>query len=146
MAAPAPILVVSVVLVALTAYAAVRPQSWVVSALVVGLVLSWLASVPVPGSVRQWLEVLLAGWLVLVVHLSASLAASLPGPAPIPAASLRRWGRRGALVSGLMVPVWAVTTTSGLQGVPGEVGLTYAALAAVTLLGLGAWLVMKRSG
>jgi hypothetical protein len=45
-----------------------------------------------------------------------------------------------------MVPVWAVATLSGLQAVPGEVGLTYAAIAAVALLGLGSWIVMKRSG
>jgi hypothetical protein len=144
--APSPILVLAVALAALTAYAAARPQSWVVTVLVVGLVLNWLASVPVADSLGGWLGLLLAAWLLLVVHLSASLAASLPSAAPIPAVSLRTWARRGAAVSGLMVPVWAVATLSGLQAVPGEVGLTYAAIAAVALLGLGSWIVMKRSG
>jgi hypothetical protein len=143
-ASRSPVLVLAVLLVALTAYAAVRPQSWVVTVLVMGLVLNWLASVHVPASLGQWLALLLAGWLVLVVHLSASLAASLPGTAPIPAASLLTWARRGAAVSAMLVPVWALAAGSGSQGVPGEVGLTYAAIAAVALLALGAWVAMRR--
>jgi hypothetical protein len=142
-AAPQPIVVAAVVVVVLIGYAVVRPESSIVTVLFVLLVLHWLASVPVPGTLGGWLVLLLAGWLGLVVHLSASLAATLPGSAPIPAVSVRRWVARGAVVSGLMVPVWAAATISGLQSVPGEVGLTYAAIAAVALLALVVWLLSR---
>jgi len=74
----------------LIGYVVVRPESWIVTVLFVLLVLHWLASVPVPGTLGGWLVLLLAGWLGLVVHLSASLAATLPGSAPIPSVSVRR--------------------------------------------------------
>jgi hypothetical protein len=139
--APQGILVLAVVLVALTAYAATHPESWLVTLLLVGLVLEWLATVPVPSSLGQWLVLLVAAWCGLVVHLTASLAASLPGAAPIPAATVRRWLLRGATVGAVVVPVWALAAVSALQAVPGTVGLTYAALAGIGLLSLGVWLL-----
>jgi hypothetical protein len=143
-ASPDVVLVVAVVLVALTGYAAWRPESPAVAVLVGGHVLSWVVSVPVPVVLSAWLGLLAAAVLLLVVHLAAALAASLPPAAPVPAASVRRWVSRGAVVVGVLVPVWALALLSGRRGGLGDVGLTYAAIAAVAILTLTIWLVSRQ--
>jgi hypothetical protein len=142
-ASPHPIVVAAFVLVALTVYAAVEPDSVLVTVLLGGHALHWLAAVPVPADTAAWAGLLVAGWAGLVLHLAASLAASLPGAVPVPGLSLRRWSRRAALVAAATVPVWAVAMLSGQEAVKGEVSLTYAAIAAVALLTFSVWLLSR---
>ena len=138
---PHPIVVMAVVILALTVYAAVEPDSGLVTVLLGAQALHWAAAVPVPTTTGQWVALLAAAWSGLVLHLTASLAASLPGPAAVPAVSLRRWTRRGALVAAATVPVWGVALLAGQEGAEGEVALTYAAIAAVALLAFATWLL-----
>lgn len=133
----------AVVLVALSGWAAWRPESPAAGLLVVGLALHWVGTVPVPTTTRAWLLLLSAAWLLVVVHLSAALAASLPPGAPVPSVSLRRWARRGVVVAGATVPVWGLAYGAGRQIVPGEVSLTYAAIAALAVLALAVWLLSR---
>lgn len=142
-ASPHPIIVAAVVLLALTVYAAIEPDSVFVTVLLGGHVLHWLSAVPVPADTAAWVGLLAAAWAGLVLHLTASLAASLPGQVPVPPLSLRRWTRRGALVAAVTVPVWAVAMLSGQEAVKGEVSLTYAAIAAVALLTFSVWLLSR---
>ncbi len=140
---PHPVVVAAFVLVALTVYAAVEPDSMWVTVLLGGHALHWVSAVPIPAATGAWVALLAAAWAGLVLHLSASLAASLPGPVPVPGLSLRRWARRGAVVAAVTVPVWAVALLSGQEAVGGEVALTYAALAAVALLTFAVWLLSR---
>jgi hypothetical protein len=142
-ASPHPIIVAAVVLVALTGYCAVEPDSMLVTVLLGGHVLHWLSAVPVPATTGAWVTLLTAAWSGLVLHLAGSLAASLPGPVPVPRLSLRRWARRGAVVAAATVPFWAVAMLAGREAVEGEVALTYAALAAVALLTFATWLLSR---
>ncbi|MEO6413490.1 MAG: hypothetical protein ABIO48_12970 [Pedococcus sp.] len=142
-ASPHPIIVAAFVLVALTVYAAVEPDSVLVTVLLGGHVLHWLSAVPVPIDTAAWVGLLAAAGAGLVLHLTASLAASLPGPVPVPRLSLRRWARRGAMVAAATVPVWAVAMLSGQEAVKGEVSLTYAAIAAVAFLTFSVWLLSR---
>jgi hypothetical protein len=77
------------------------------------------------------------------VHLSASLAASLPPAAPVPAGTWVRWTRRGLVVVATTVPVWGVAFLAAEQRVAGEVSLTYAAIMAAALLALTVWLLSR---
>ena len=140
---PHPIVVAAFVLVALTGYVAVEPDSPWVLVLVGGHALHWVSAVPVPADTAAWMRLLAAATAGLVLHLSASLAASLPGPVPVPRLSLLRWTRRGAVVAAATVPVWAVAMLSGREAVKGEVSLTYAAIAAVAFLTFSVWLVSR---
>jgi hypothetical protein len=142
-ASPAPVLVAAAALVVLTGYAAWRPESSLVAVLVAGHVLHWVVAVPVRAGVTAWVQLLAAALLLLVVHLTASLAASLPAAAPLPAPTVRRWVRRGCVVAALTVPVWAVAALAAQQERLGEVGLTYAAIAAVAVLTLAIWLLSR---
>lgn len=142
-ASPAPVLLAAVVLVVLTGYAAWRPESSLVTVLVAGHVLHWVVAVPVRTELAAQVQLLAAALLLLVVHLTASLAASLPPAAPIPVPTVRRWVRRGSVVAALAVPVWAVAALAAQQGGLGEVGLTYAAIAAVAVLTLTIWLLSR---
>ena len=142
-ASPHPIIVAAVVLLALSVYAAIEPDSVLVTVLLGGHVLHWLSAVPVPADTAAWVGLLVAAWAGLVLHLTASLAASLPGPVPVPRLSLRRWARRGAVVAAATVPVWAVAMLSGQEAVKGEVSLTYAAISAVALLTFSVWLLSR---
>lgn len=140
---PAPVLVAVVALVALTAYAGTRPDSPVVTVLLAGHALHWVMAVPVPHGTTRWVWLLVAAWLGLLVHLSASLSASLPASVAVPGTSLRRWGRRAAVVAAATVPVWLVAMTASSQQAVGQVSVTYAALACVALLLLAAWLLSR---
>ena len=142
-ASPSPLWLAVVVLLALTGYAAWRPESALVAVLVGGHVLHWVVEVPVPSTSGRWLALLGAAVLLLVVHLAASLAASLPAAAPLPGPTVRRWLRRGGVVALLAVPVWAVAALAVQRAGLGEVGLTYAAIAAVAVLTLAVWLVSR---
>ncbi|WP_406831449.1 hypothetical protein ABEG17_01310 [Pedococcus sp. KACC 23699] len=133
----------AVVLVALSGWAAWRPESPAAGLLVVGLTLGWVGTVPVPDSTRAWVLLLAAAWLLVVVHLCAALAASLPPGASVPSASLRRWARRGVVVMAATVPVWALAYGAGRQVVPGDVSLTYAAIAGAAVLALAVWLLSR---
>lgn len=135
----------AVVLVLLTGYAAWRPESSLVTVLVGGHVLHWVVAVPVRTGLAAELQLLAAALLLLVVHAAASLAASLPPAAAIPGPTLRRWVRRGCLVAVLTVPAWAVAALGARQGGLGDVGLTYAAIAAVAVLTLSVWLVSREA-
>lgn len=142
-AAPHALVVAAVVLVPLTMWAAWRPDTPWSTVLVTGLVLHWVATVPVPAGTAGWLRLLGAAWLLLVVHLSLSLAASLPPGAPLPAATVRRWARRSAVVAGATVPVWTVASLASRQRVAGDVGLTYAAIAGAAVLALAVHLLSR---
>lgn len=140
---PHPIVVMAIVIVALTGYAAVEPDSVLVTVLLGAQALHWAAAVPVPTTTGAWVALLGAAWAGLVLHLTASLAASLPGPAPVPVVSLRRWARRGAVVAAATVPVWAVALLAGQEDARGQVSLTYAAIAALALLAFATWLLSR---
>ncbi|WP_270887608.1 hypothetical protein [Pedococcus sp. 5OH_020] len=142
-----PVVVAVVVVVGLTAYACAVPDSPVVGVLVGGHVLHWLVAVPLPTvttfTVSGWGWVLVAAWLVLAVHLSASLAASLPPGAALAAGTVRRWLRRASLAALFVVPVWAVTAVTAQQGVAGRVSFTYAAIAGTAILTAAVWLLSR---
>jgi len=142
---PSPVPVAAVVLVVLTGYAAWRPESSLVTVLVGGHVLHWVVAVPVRTGLSTQLQLLAAALLLLVMHLAASLAASLPPAAPIPGPTVRRWVRRGCVAAVLTVPAWAVAALATRQGGLGDVGLTYAAIAAVAVLTLSVWLVSREA-
>lgn len=142
---PGPIIVAAVAIVALTAYCAVEPDSVLVTVLLGAHALHWAAAVPVPTTTGRWVALLVAAWAGLLLHLTASLAASLPGAVAVPAVSVRRWTRRGALVAAATVPVWAVSMLAGQEGAKGEVSLTYAAIAGVALLSFSAWLLGREA-
>lgn len=142
-AAPHGLVVVAAALVVLTGWALWRPESAGASLLVVGLAVHWVATVPVPGSTGAWLRLLAAAWLLLLVHLAAALAASLPPSAPVPGPSLRRWGCRAGVVAAGTVPLWALAYGAGREAAAGQVSLTYAAIAATAVLSLAIWLLSR---
>ena len=142
-AAPDPVLLTSLVLVAVAVWAALRPESAGATVLVAGLALNWVATVHVPDTTLAWVQLLVGALLLLVVHLCAALAASLPPGAAVPGVSLRRWARRGAVVAAATVPVWALSYGAASQVAPGEVSLTYAAIVAVAGLALAVWLLSR---
>ena len=90
---------------------------------------SWWAGVEGP-----WHWALLPAALgLLLVHVGAALAASVPAQAPVPESVLRRWARRTVVVALATVGVWGaagllgtVATRTG-GAVPGIVGLALAA-------------------
>ncbi len=141
--APAPIVVAAVLLALLTLWAAVHPESSLVTVLVAGHALNWVASVPIPNGTAGWVWLLVAALLVLVLHLSAGLAAGLPPSVAVPPVAARRWSARGGAVAALTVPVWAVAALTAEQGLNGEVARTYAALAAACVLALAVWLLSR---
>ena len=140
---PHPIVVLAICIVALTGYAAVEPDSVLVTVLLGAQALHWAAAVPVPTTTGTWVALLGAAWCGLVLHLTASLAASLPGPAPVPAVSLRRWARRGAVVAAATVPVWGVALLARPESARGQVSQTNSAIAAVALLAFATWLLSR---
>ncbi|MGA8980588.1 MAG: hypothetical protein WB473_15875 [Pedococcus sp.] len=142
-AAPQGVVLGAVALFVLTVGTVWRPEAPAAGLLVIGLALHWLTAVPLPTSTASWLQLLVAAWLLLVVHLSAALAASLPPGAPVPGHSARRWSRRGAVVAAATVPLWALAYGASRQAVPGEVWLTYAAIAALAILTLAVWLLSR---
>lgn len=143
---PDPVWVVGVLLVALAAYVAQHPGSHLFGVLVGALALHWLALVPTPTSTTDWASVVAEAVLVLVVHASGALAASLPPQAPVPASSIRRWVRRVAVVVAACVPVWAVAAAVSTSAQPGQAVFTYAAIAGTAVLALGVYLGAREPG
>ena len=127
----------------LTGYVALRPGSHVGTVLVGGHALHWLVMVPLPDAWSQWLVAALAAVLLLVVQVSAALAAALPPQAPLPAGLVRRWVARTALVTAAAAPVWLVAVSVSRAATGGEVLFTYAALASAAVLALAVWLVAR---
>ncbi len=145
-AAPQGLVLGAVALLVLTVGAVWRPEAFGASLLVAGLALHWLSAVPVPtsaASAASWLQLLVAAWLLLVVHLGAALAGSLPPGAPVPRASLRRWARRAAVVAAGTLALWGLAYGAARAAAPGEVWLTYAAIAALAVLTLAVWLLSR---
>ena len=138
--------VAALVLVGLTPFVVLDPGSRL-TALLVGLHgLHWLMSHPAPVEVGDWVLTLVAAVGMLAIHLGAALAAALPASAPVPRASTVRWTRRGLAVVGLCLPVWAVLVTQTVTRPDGDTLATYAALAALAVLGLALWLSLIRRG
>lgn len=123
-----------VVLAVVTVLAARAPESPFTLALLGLHVVHWLALVPLPTELSGWLLVLLASSLLLVVHLSAAAAVVWPERASVPARAALRWTRRGLAVAAMTVPVWGLTILVDGRALVGDVGLTFAATAAVALL------------
>lgn len=138
--APLGSLVAALVLVAITPFVVLDPGSRL-TALLLGLHgVNWLMSNTSPTSSRDWALTVVMAVGLLTIHLAASLASALPRSAPLPRASLLRWGRRAVAVIGLSVPVWALLVSQSANPPPGDAVVTYAALAALALLGLSFWL------
>lgn len=143
-ATPLGSLLAALVLIALTPFVVLEPGSRL-TALLVGLHgVNWLASNTAPSSVRDWVLTIATAVGLLTMHLTASLASALPKAAPVPRASLLRWGRRAVTVIGLSVPVWALLVSQSASPPAGDAVVTYAALAALALLGLSLWLAQVR--
>jgi hypothetical protein len=138
-------LLLAVPLVLLTVWVVTRPESVLVTLLLVGHAIHWVTSTPVPQGWGSWTWLLLGSWLVLLLHLSASAAVTWPSVAPVPRAALRRWGRRTGLVALATVPVWLVAAVTRDQSLQGEASMTYVALAGLTLLGGALYLVARQS-
>lgn len=143
--APGGSLVAALVLLALTPFVVLDPASRLTTLLIAAHAGTWLMSVPVPRSVREWLVVLVAAVALATIHLAAALSAAFPTAATLPAATVRRWGRRSAGVLGLSVPVWALLVAQSGAAPAGDELLTYAALAALALLGYAFWQSGARS-
>lgn len=139
-AAPLGSLVAALILVALTPFVVLDPGSRLTALLVALHGVNWLMSNNVPDSAREWLPTLVTAVGLLVIHLAAALASALPEVAPVPRASLLRWGRRALVVLGLSVPVWALLVSQAASPPEGDSVMTYAALAALALMGLALWL------
>jgi hypothetical protein len=132
-------------LVLATLYAVARPESVVVTLLLVGHAVHWVGSAPVPRGWGGWVWLLLGAWCALGVHVCASASVTWPSVAPIPRAALLRWARRTGLVALATVPVWAVAAAIRDQSLRGEASMTYVALAGFTLLGAALYLVARQS-
>lgn len=130
-----------VVLIVLTVFVVLDPGSRS-TALLLGLhCVNWLASTTVPTQVGDWLPTLVSATVLLVIHLAATLASSLPPSAPLPRPTLRRWGRRALTVIGLSTPVWAALVTQTLSTPEGNALATYAAVASLAIFALAFWRV-----
>lgn len=135
----------ALVLVALTPFVVLDPGSRL-TALLLGLHgVHWLVSNTVPDGARDWALTLIVACGLLTIHLCAALAAALPVSAPVPRASVERWVRRGLVVVGLSVPVWALLVAQTVSRPGGDSVTTYAALAALGLLGLALWLSISQT-
>lgn len=136
--------VAALVLVGLTPFVVLDPGSRL-TALLVGLHgLHWLMSHRAPDDLGDWALTLLVAVGMLAIHLAAALAASLPVAAPVPRPSAVRWARRGLVVVGLCLPVWALLATQTVARPDGDTLATYSALAALAVLGLALWLSLAR--
>lgn len=137
--APGGSLVAALVLVGLTPFVVLDPASRLTTVLLAVHAGNWLMSVPVPDGLGDWLLVVVAAVALVSIHLAAALAAAFPPAATVPAATLRRWGRRSVAVLALSVPVWALLVVQSGAAPDGDAVLTYAALAALALLAYAFW-------
>jgi hypothetical protein len=126
---------VIVLLAVLTFLAARRPESPFTLALLALHAIQWVAIVPVPDGLAGWLRLLLAAVLLLLVHLGAAASVVWPERAALPGKAVRRWTLRALTVAGVTVPVWALAALVHDRSLAGDLTLTFAAMAAVALLG-----------
>lgn len=140
LATPRGTLVGALLLIVLTAFAALDPASRLTSLLLVLHVVNWISSTDVPADLRSWALTAAAALVLLTIHLAASLATALPPAAPLPRATVRRWLRRGLTVLGLSLPVWALLVIQSRSAPPGVPLMTYSAVAAIAILALAFWL------
>jgi len=138
-ATPRGTLVGALLLLGLTAFAALDPASRIMSMLLAAHGVNWLSSAVVPVDLGDWALTLAAALALLTIHLAASLTSALPPAAPLPRATVRRWVRRALSVVGLSLPVWAVLVAQSRSTPPGVPLLTYAAVASVAILALAFW-------
>ncbi len=117
------------VLAAFGALVVLQPHTLMPALFLVFAVASWWAGV---DATWHW-ALLPAAVGLLLVHVGAALAASVPAQAPLPASVRRRWALRTGVVGAVTVGVWgaagvldAVATRAG-GAVPGIVGLALAA-------------------
>lgn len=142
-ATPRGTVVGALLIMVLTAFAALEPASRLMSLLLAVQAVNWLSSAAVPADGGDWALTLVAAVAVLTIHLAASLAVALPPAAPLPRATVRRWVRRAVTVLALSTPVWAVLVAQSRSTPPGVPLLTYAAVAAVAILALAFWLTQS---
>jgi hypothetical protein len=137
--------VAALLLIALTPFVVVDPGSRLTALLITLHGLHWLMSNTVPDGPRDWVLTLVMACGLLTIHLASALATALPQSAPVPRASVERWGRRALAVLGLSVPVWALLVSQTASRPSGDSVTTYAALAALALLGLALWLSLAKA-
>ena len=140
LAAPRGTLVGAAVVLLLTPFVVLDPASRLTTLLLALQGVNWLSSTVVPAQARDWVLTLVAAVALLTIHLAAALAAALPGAAPIPRATLARWGRRGLTVIALSAPVWALLVAQTMNSPDGDSLATYAAIASLAVLTLAFWL------
>ena len=106
-----------------------QPHTLMPGLFLVFAVASWWAGVD-----ARWHWALLPAALgILLVHVGAALAASVPAQAPLPASVRRRWAVRTAAVAAVTTGVWGgagllgMVATGAGGAVPGIVGLALAA-------------------
>ncbi|KGN35026.1 hypothetical protein N802_01395 [Knoellia sinensis KCTC 19936] len=135
--------VLALVVVAVTPFVALEPGSRL-TALLLGLHgAHWLTSHTVPDTAREWALVFVTAAGMLVIHLAASLACTLPKAAPIPRASVRRWLARAVTVLALSLPVWALLVAQSAALPDGDAVATYGAIAALGILAFALWLAQQ---
>ena len=144
-ATPRGTVVGAILLIVLTAFAALDPASRLTSLLLALQGVNWLSSTAVPTALRDWALTLVAAVAVLIIHLAASLACALPPAAPLPRATVWRWVRRTLTVLGLSVPVWVLLVAQSRSNPAGVPLLSYAAVASVAILALAFWLTQSTS-
>lgn len=116
------------VLTLIGALAILNPHTQVPVALMIYLLGVWVVNVP-----AGWhLATLPAAWCLLVIHVSAALAAAVPSSAPLPAELWWRYSRRLLVVGAIVTGFWLLTGLHAAAALPGG---PYAAVAALALIG-----------
>ena len=134
-----------VALVALAGPAALRPDSWLPLALLALHGAVWVAAVPLPSETSEWLVLLVATLLVVVQHLGAAWAASVPPRAAVPPDLLRVWARRLGVVVGLSSAVWGLAWVAASRPAGDAAVLTVVACALLVTAGVAWWRLEQRS-
>lgn len=125
--------VVSTGLLVLAVLAALMPDSSAPLFLVLGLAGRWWAAVPDAWS--GW--TLAAAVLLLAVHLASTLGSYGPPALVVPAALLRTWAGRAAVMLAVTALVWLVAGLFTTLALPGTVPVLAVALGVVV-----AWIVL----
>jgi hypothetical protein len=122
--------VVLVIVVCLAIASVVRPDSHTAAVVVAIVVWQWLASID--DSTTAW-SIALAT-LLFVFHSTVALMAVTPIGAVIEWSVLMRWSRRGAVVVGATVVMWALVVVMNERRAAGNVALTAVGLLVLTTL------------
>jgi hypothetical protein len=118
--------------------AAVRPDSGLPLGTIVLLGIGWVGDVNDPASL--WSVSAALG--LLLVHVAAAAATVAPVAATLPPRSLRRWGRRTALVAAAAPAAWVLVRLTTAVDISGS---TVALVAAAVSVALGMWWLARRS-